>query len=384
MRDLSNPNLRFKREDRTEFPDWREKTIKEIAPLQRGFDLPEKERVNGEYPVVCSNGIVAYHNQYKCEGYAVITGRSGTIGNFTYLDKCRYWAHNTSLWVTDFCGNNPKFIYYFYHTVRIEQYSTGTGVPTLNRNNVHASRHYIPCLEEQKKIADFLSTVDEVIAQSEAEVKNLEQQKKGVMHKIFSQEVRFKREDGTEFPAWKFVRIDEMAEINPKSSAIPERFFYVDLGSVSMGLWQEQVVISKENAPSRANRLANCGDVFFQSVRPYNMGHYYLSQEFDLPVVASTGFIQLRARKGYCNAYIYQILYEDRFNAEVNIRCTGSNYPAINRESFSDIEIMSPCLEEQQKIADFLSAYDEAITYAKQELEKWKELKKGLLQQMFV
>lgn len=195
--------------------------------------------------------------------------------------------------------------------------------------------------------------------------------------------IRFKREDGTEFPARKFVRIDEMAEINPKSSTIPEQFYYMDLGSVSMGLWQDKAAINKENAPSRANRLANCGDVFFQSVRPYNMGHYYLSQEFNLPVVTSTGFIQLRARKGYCNAYIYQLLYEDRFNAEVNIRCTGSNYPAINSESFSNIEIMSPCLEEQQKIADFLSSVDEVIAQSEAEVSNLQQQKKAAMQKIF-
>lgn len=147
--------------------------------------MPEKERINGEYPVVCSNGIVAYHNQYKCEGYAVITGRSGTIGTFTYLDNCKYWAHNTSLWVTDFCGNYPKFIYYFYHTIRIEQYATGTGVPTLNRNNVHSSRHYIPCLEEQQKIADFLSAYDEAISYAKQELDKWKELKKGLLQQMF-------------------------------------------------------------------------------------------------------------------------------------------------------------------------------------------------------
>lgn len=195
--------------------------------------------------------------------------------------------------------------------------------------------------------------------------------------------LRFKREDGTNYSDWKFLKIDKMAEINPKSSAIPEQFYYMDLGSVSMGLWQDKTAINKENAPSRANRLAICGDVFFQSVRPYNMGHYCLLQEYDLPVVASTGFIQLRARKGYCNTYIYQLLYEDRFNAEVTIRCTGSNYPAINSENFSDIEVMSPCLEEQQKIADFLSTVDEVIAQSEAEVQNLQQQKKTVMQKIF-
>ena len=101
------PKLRFK-----EFNDVLEKKqIIDVAPLQRGFDLPSNKLVNGKYPVVYSNGILNYHNEYKCEPFGVVTGRSGTIGKFTFIDK-KYYPHNTSLWVTNFHGNHPKFIYY--------------------------------------------------------------------------------------------------------------------------------------------------------------------------------------------------------------------------------------------------------------------------------
>ncbi|MDE6501730.1 MAG: restriction endonuclease subunit S [Ruminococcus sp.] len=406
---MSNPKLRFKREDGTSYSKWKNEYLNKCATFHSGLTYSPNDVTNGNSGVLVirstniQNGILVYNDnvyvnvelpeklklQLNDTVMCVRNGSKALVGKNALVKHCdldKTWG----AFMTVIRGNESNcFIHHYLNSPYFKrQMDINAGTSTINQITSAMLNECILSIptdtEEQQKIADFLSTVDEVIAQSEAEVQNLEQQKKGAMQKIFSQEVRFKREDGTGFPAWKFVRIDEMAEINPKSSAIPERFFYMDLGSISMGLWQEQVVINKENAPSRANRLANCGDVFFQSVRPYNMGHYYLSQKFDLPVVASTGFIQLRARKGYCNAYIYQLLYEDRFNAEVNIRCTGSNYPAINSESFSDIEIMSPCLEEQQKIADFLSAYDEAITYAKQELDKWKELKKGLLQQMFV
>lgn len=136
-----------------------------IAPLQRGFDLPSGNVLDGTIPVVYSNGILRYHNDYKCKAPAVITGRSGTIGKFTYLDKGYYWPHNTTLWVTDFCHNNPKFIYYLYQTINISQFATGSGVPTLNRNDVHRHRCYLPkSIDEQRKIAAFLSLIDERIA----------------------------------------------------------------------------------------------------------------------------------------------------------------------------------------------------------------------------
>lgn len=195
--------------------------------------------------------------------------------------------------------------------------------------------------------------------------------------------LRFKREDGTDYPEWRYARADKIAEINPKTSDLPNRFYYMDLGSVSRGVWQEKTITDKDNAPSRANRLASVGDVFFQSVRPYNMGHFFFEEEYEYPVVASTGFIQLRATQEYYNGFIYQLLYEDRFNAEVNIRCTGSNYPAINSENFSDIEMLFPCLEEQQKIADFLSTVDEVIAQSEAEVQNLEQQKKAAMQKIF-
>ncbi|AQQ70758.1 hypothetical protein SMSP2_01119 [Limihaloglobus sulfuriphilus] len=90
--------------------DWDVKEIKHIAPLQRGFDLPNTKLQKGEFPVVYSNGVEHYHIEYKVRAPGVVTGRSGTIGKVTFINE-NYWPHNTSLWVTDFQKNVPLFIY---------------------------------------------------------------------------------------------------------------------------------------------------------------------------------------------------------------------------------------------------------------------------------
>ena len=180
---LNVPNLRFK-----EFEgEWVGKTIGDIAPLQRGFDLPTGQINNGKFPVVYSNGIMNYHSSYKCVAPGLITGRSGTIGKFTYIEDGYYWPHNTSLWVTNFYDNNPKFIYYLFQTIHIGQYSTGSGVPTLNRNNVHRHQTFIPKLEEQKKIATFLSLLDERIATQNKIIDKLQSLIKGLNDSLYAQ-----------------------------------------------------------------------------------------------------------------------------------------------------------------------------------------------------
>jgi type I restriction enzyme S subunit len=115
---------------------WQVKTFGEIATLQRGKDLPIQKRVAGLYPVVGSNGIIDYHNEYFLEGAGVITGRSGTIGKVTYVEG-RYWAHNTALYVKDFHNNFPKFVYYLLQQIDFSSYVAGVSVPTLNRNLIH-------------------------------------------------------------------------------------------------------------------------------------------------------------------------------------------------------------------------------------------------------
>ena len=104
------PKLRFPGFD----GEWEQRKVLDVAPLQRGYDLPVSQMKAGVYPVVMSNGIGGYHSEYKAKGPGVVTGRSGTIGKLHYIED-DYWPHNTSLWVTDFKGNRPKFIYYMYH-----------------------------------------------------------------------------------------------------------------------------------------------------------------------------------------------------------------------------------------------------------------------------
>ncbi|MBK9013966.1 MAG: restriction endonuclease subunit S [Saprospiraceae bacterium] len=188
--------------------EWEIKQILNFAPLQRGFDLPVNQIVEGEFPVVFSNGILKSHNAFVAKAPGVVTGRSGTIGKVTYVDK-DYWPHNTSLWVTDFKNNFPKFVYYFYINLNLQEFSTGSGVPTLNRNDIHVLKRYVPSFLEQQKIATFLSAIDTKLQQLARKKALLEQYKKGVMQQLFSQQLRFKGEKGEEFPAWEEKRLGD-------------------------------------------------------------------------------------------------------------------------------------------------------------------------------
>jgi type I restriction enzyme S subunit len=169
--------------------EWETKPIRQIAPLQRGFDLPTRRLQEGPYPVVYSNGVLNSHAEFQVKGPGVITGRSGTIGKVTYVEK-DYWPHNTALWVTSFNGNNPKFIFYLYSHIGFERFATGSGVPTLNRNDVHAFNATIPTPSEQSVIALVLSDMDTEITALETKLAKARQVKQGMMQELLTGRIR--------------------------------------------------------------------------------------------------------------------------------------------------------------------------------------------------
>jgi type I restriction enzyme S subunit len=151
-------------------PDgWCSEKLERLCILQRGFDLPVQNRIPGTYPILGSNGIVGFHNKGKVPAPGVVTGRSGSIGQVWYLEN-DFWALNTSLYVKEFHGNHQKFVYYFLQYFDLSRFGTGTGVPTLNRNDVHRVKIHFPPCPEQRKIATILTSVDEVIDKTKSQI----------------------------------------------------------------------------------------------------------------------------------------------------------------------------------------------------------------------
>jgi type I restriction enzyme, S subunit len=142
--------------------NWQEAKLEDLVVFQRGFDLPQNDRRPGKYPIVASTGIVGCHEEYQVEAPGLIIGRSGSIGGGQYIKK-KFWPLNTTLWVKDFKGNDPKFAYYYIRTLDFSIFNAGSGVPTLNRNHIHTLPIKLPSKQEQKAISDVLSSVDDRI-----------------------------------------------------------------------------------------------------------------------------------------------------------------------------------------------------------------------------
>ena len=134
----------------------------DILNFRRGYDLPKTQMKEGEVPVAGSNGIIGYHNIATPIEPCITIGRSGNVGTPYIYDRC--WAHNTVLYIDDFKGNDPLYLYYLLKTVPLSSYSGGSAVPTLNRNHIHPIEvKFISSLKEQKRISYLLSVFDNKI-----------------------------------------------------------------------------------------------------------------------------------------------------------------------------------------------------------------------------
>ncbi len=141
---------------------WTQKTLGEIVNLKRGFDLPSSSRVDGPYPVFSSSGQTGTHSEAAVKGPCVVTGRYGTIGQVFFSDAA-CWPLNTSLYSTDFKGNDPKFVYYLLKTIPWRDYLTASAVPGINRNHVHLCPVCVPDHETQTAISGVLVLLDNKI-----------------------------------------------------------------------------------------------------------------------------------------------------------------------------------------------------------------------------
>lgn len=152
---------------------WEVARLSQFFTLQRGFDITKDRQRDGVVPVVSSGGISSYHDRASARGPGVIVGRKGTAGAVHFVNS-DYWAHDTTLWVNDFKGNCPRFVYYVLSTLDLKRFDTGSANPTLNRNLVHPERIALPPPEEQARIAAQLDASledsDRVVGASRHEI----------------------------------------------------------------------------------------------------------------------------------------------------------------------------------------------------------------------
>ena len=184
--------------------EWKTYKLRDILNFRRGHDLPKTQMVDGKIPVAGSNGIIGYHNVSTPIEPCITIGRSGNVGTPYIYDRC--WAHNTVLYIDDFKGNDPLYLYYLLKTIPLASYGGGSAVPTLNRNHIHPIEiKHTPSLEEQRRIAGILGAIDDKIENNRRINTNLELQAQALYKQWF---VDNRSDD------WETLTLDDVAAIS--------------------------------------------------------------------------------------------------------------------------------------------------------------------------
>lgn len=339
-----------------------------------------------EYHIVESNDIVYTKSPLKANPYGIVKCNKGKTGIVSTLYAVYHCKNNT----------NPLFIdYYFAYDNRLNRYLkplVRIGAKhdmKIGNEEVLVGMVCFPSFAEQQKIVDFLTVYDEKVALQQQKVEALGRRKKGLLQKVFSQEIRFKADDGSEFPEWERTTLDSI------SSRVKRK----NTNNVS----NLPLTISAEYG------LIDQLDFFDKKIAAKDMSGYYLLQngEFaynkstskDAPVgaikrldrypmgVVSTLYICFALKADVNSDFMVHYFESSIWHNEVQLICAegARNHGLLNIpiEGFFGISITLPTKNEQQKIADFFSAIDEQIEVEKKRLESMQTIKKGLLQQMF-
>jgi type I restriction enzyme S subunit len=265
-----------------------------------------------------------------------------------------------------------------------------TAFTTIGQGDVASCTGDFPSLPEQQKIAEFLSTIDTVIKKQKETVSAWEERKKGVMQKLFSQEVRFKADDGSDFPEWEEKYLSDIASFHSGLTYTPDDVVDSENGilvfrssNIQNGriAYDDNVYVDKELKEKNYVKLHDIV-VCVRNGSKSLVGKNALVTESDLNATWGAFMSVIRAKQNY--EFIHQYLNSTFFKKEMYKDSGTATINQITTAMLNGCKLFVPSLAEQQKIADCLSSLDEVIEKQKATLAVWEELKKGLLQQMFV
>lgn len=167
---------------------WEVGRLDDVLVLQRGFDLPKSDRVDGTVPIYAATGVTGFHNEVKVKAPGVVTGRSGTIGDVLYVQE-DFWPLNTTLWVKEFPKAEPLYAFYVLSALDLKQFNSGAAVPTLNRNDIHGFDTLIPPRPLQKKFQEIVGAMLGQTRILELKIQNLRKARDLLMPRLLSGQV---------------------------------------------------------------------------------------------------------------------------------------------------------------------------------------------------
>ena len=366
--------------------DWVAKKLINVCTLQRGFDLPKRLRIVGDTPLVSSSGIIDSHNEWKVQGPGVVTGRSGSIGNVFFVED-DFWPLNTVLYIKNFHGNDPRFIYYLLTNFGLERFSSGAGVPTLNRNHVHDEIVSIPeCIEEQRRITavldEALGALSTAVDNTARNLQNAQDLFDAYLQATFAKTAETCEE----------ITLDEACIVERGSSPRPIKKYLTDRSdgvnwikigdakNVTRYIAETKQKITPEGAEK--SRFVDVGDFILSNSMSYGKPYIMKTQGY-----IHDGWFVLRLPKSIDTEYFWYLLSSPYVTNQFEYLASGAIVKNISSDLVKRVVLPIPSIEKQREIADILDAFANETqrleTIYQQKLAALNELKQALLHQAF-
>nr|WP_298377970.1 restriction endonuclease subunit S [uncultured Halomonas sp.] len=364
---------------------WQIRSIGDLVTLQYGKSPKDVIAGGGEYPVIGTGGVTGYASSYLYDGCTTVIGRKGTINKPSYVEG-KFWAIDTTYFGTEYKAAEPKWFYYSLNSFDLSKYNEASGVPSLGRDTLNAIPLLTPPLPEQQKIAAILSSVDNVIVKTRAQIDKLKDLKTGMMQELLTKGIGH-----TEFKDSPVGRI-------PASWVVKT---VGDLGSVVTG-----------STPKTASREYYGGSIPFISPSDINHSMYIrktvnslteagLKETRELPAgtvcvvcigstIGKTGITTFRCAtnqqvnavicRGTHPEFVYYLLtyYSKVIKAEAGTQAV----PIINKSSFSALPVQLPGYDEQVEIGNSIASVDTQTSLLESKLQSANSLKKALMQDL--
>jgi type I restriction enzyme, S subunit len=366
--------------------DWSATNLGKFMMLQRGYDLPHRERKIGDIPIITSSGFGGTHSESRALAPGVVTGRYGTIGDVFYVQE-DFWPLNTTLYVKNFYGNNPLFTSYLLKTIDFHSHSGKSGVPGVNRNDLHELIVRIPPLAEQEAIAYTLSDIDALIESLDRLLTKKRQIKQGAMQDLLSP-----YKEGSFKNGWSVKKLGELAFITKLAGFEYSNYFnsYNDGGEIIIirgtNITNNKLDLSDvKNIPaSTSNKLIRSklfrNDLVFAYVG--TIGPIWMVDENDRYHLGPNT-CKIRAEKLILAEYLCMYFTSELIKEEIiNSVSTGAQ-PSLSMTKIRGFQIYYPTnIEEQIEIANILSDMDAEIGSIESKLTKTRQLKQGIMHEL--
>jgi type I restriction enzyme S subunit len=351
--------------------------------FQRGYDLPLRLRETGEIPIVSSAGSVDYHNASMVDPPGVVTGRYGTIGK-VFLIAEPFWPLNTTLYVRDFQGNDPHFVYYLLQRFDFVSFSGKSGVPGVNRNDLHRETVALPPLVEQRAIAAALSDVDALLDGLTGLIAKKRDLKQAAMQQLLTGQTRLPGFHGE----WevKAVRdivstpITDGPHLTPKFLADGIPFLSVNNLVSHQISFHPLRFISKANHSEFSKKCKpQRGDILFGKAASVGMVAL-IETDMELNIWSSLALI--RVGRPTSARFVCYALQARHVHRQIKLLTNSSSQGNIGMGEIGLIEIPLPELDEQTAIAAVLSDMDAEIAALEARRDKTRALKLGMMQEL--